>query len=176
MLAPVTGAGQREGTVVANIALRPIEDSDLDAVFDQMRDPESVRMAAFTHEDPDDRAAFDAHMAKVRKSPDATTFAVTADGRLVGTAAGFVIEGDTEITYWIDRAFWGQGIGGRTLALLLDAVAVRPLFARVASDNVRSFTMLRKAGFAVTGTETSYANGRHAEIEETILRLDGPAG
>jgi hypothetical protein len=27
------------------IALRPVEDADLDALFDQMRDPEAVRMA-----------------------------------------------------------------------------------------------------------------------------------
>ncbi|TVZ05396.1 hypothetical protein EAS64_12625 [Trebonia kvetii] len=37
---------------MAFIALRPIEDTDLDALFDQMRDPESVAMAAFTAEDP----------------------------------------------------------------------------------------------------------------------------
>jgi RimJ/RimL family protein N-acetyltransferase len=30
------------------IALRPVADADLDALFDQMRDPESVWMAAFT--------------------------------------------------------------------------------------------------------------------------------
>jgi hypothetical protein len=46
---------------VTVVALRPVEDSDLDALFDQMRDPESVRMAAFTAEDPGDRRAFDAH-------------------------------------------------------------------------------------------------------------------
>jgi hypothetical protein len=49
---------------MATIALRPIEDADSDALFEQARDPESVRMAAFTHEDPDDRAAFDAHPAQ----------------------------------------------------------------------------------------------------------------
>ena len=38
----------------------------------QMRDPEGVWMAAFTPEDPDDRNAFDAHMATVRRSPDIT--------------------------------------------------------------------------------------------------------
>jgi hypothetical protein len=27
------------------VALRPVDDSDLDALFEQMRDPESVRMA-----------------------------------------------------------------------------------------------------------------------------------
>ena len=47
------------------VALQRVEDSDLDALFDQMRDSESVRMAAFTAEDPDNRSAFDAHMARV---------------------------------------------------------------------------------------------------------------
>ena len=57
---------------MAVIALRPVADEDLDALFEQMRDPEGVRMAAFTTEDPDDRNAFDAHMARVRSSPDIT--------------------------------------------------------------------------------------------------------
>ena len=72
------------------VALRPVEDSDLDALFDQMRDPESVRMAAFTTEDPDNRSAFDAHMARVRSSPELTHRAVTCDGQLVGSIASFV--------------------------------------------------------------------------------------
>ena len=71
--------------VVAEVALRPIDDSDLDALFEQMRDPESVWMAAFTAENPDDRSAFDVHMAKVRTLPGATTRAVTVDGRLAGS-------------------------------------------------------------------------------------------
>ncbi|SDY66948.1 Protein N-acetyltransferase, RimJ/RimL family [Amycolatopsis xylanica] len=157
---------------MAEVALRPIEDADLDAIFEQMRDPESVRMAAFTAKDPDDRAAFDAHMAKIRSAPGVTNRAVTLDGRLVGTIAAFVIEGDTELTYWIDRSVWGQGVAGRALALLLDLVPVRPLHARAASDNVGSLRVLQKAGFAVVGTDVGYANARGAEIEETILRLD----
>jgi RimJ/RimL family protein N-acetyltransferase len=161
---------------VTDVALRPIDDSDLDALFEQMRDPESVRMAAFTAKDPDDRAAFEAHMAKVRSSPEGIMRAITADGRFVGSIASFVLDGDTELTYWIDRSFWGQGIASRALALLLEMVPVRPVFARAASDNIGSLTVLRKAGFAVVGTEISYANARGTEIEETILRLDsGPA-
>jgi hypothetical protein len=79
---------------MAGVALRPIED----AVFDEMRGPESVRMAAFTAENPDDRAAFDAHMAKIGRTPGVTRRAIALDGRLVGTVASFVIEGDTEVT------------------------------------------------------------------------------
>ena len=160
------------GTLVTEVALRPIEDSDLDALFEQMRDPESVRMAAFTAEDPDDRAAFDAHMARVRALPEVINRVVTVDGRLVGSIASFVIEGDAEVTYWIDRSFWGQGIASRALALLMESVPVRPVFARVASDNLGSLKVLQKAGFAITGTVVSFANARNAEIEETILRLD----
>jgi RimJ/RimL family protein N-acetyltransferase len=157
---------------VTVIKLRPIVDTDLDALFDQMRDPESVRMAAFTADDPDDRSAFDAHMAKVRSLPDVTTRAVVCDGQLVGSIAAFVVDGETEVTYWIDRAVWGRGIAGRALELLMDLVPVRPLYARAASDNAGSLRVLQKAGFEIIGTENSFAPARKGKIEETILRKD----
>jgi inner membrane transporter RhtA len=155
-----------------DVALRPVEDADLDALFEQMRDPESVRMAAFTAGDPDDRPAFDAHMARVRSSPDITMRAVICDGQLAGSVASFVSEGQTEVTYWIDRPAWGRGIASRALELLLQLVPVRPVHARAASDNIASLRVLRKAGFTVVGTESSYAPGRKGHIEETILRLE----
>jgi RimJ/RimL family protein N-acetyltransferase len=154
------------------IAIRPVEDADLDALFDQMRDPDSVRMAAFTPDDPDDRSAFDAHMARVRSSPGITHCAVTCDGQLVGSIAAFVVEGETEVTYWIDRAAWGRGIASKALELLMGLVPVRPLHARAASDNAGSLRVLEKAGFTVVGTENSFAPGRNSNIEETILRRD----
>ena len=157
------------------VALRPLQESDLDAVFAQMRDPESVAMAAFTAEDPDDRERFDAHMAKVMSSPDSANFAVTWGGRLVGSISSFVLDGDTEITYWIDRSVWGRGIASRALALLLEIVPVRPLRARAASDNAASLRVLEKAGFRAVDTEISYASARRAEIEETILVLEQSA-
>ncbi len=154
------------------IAIRPVDDADLDALFDQMRDPESVWMAAFTPDDPDDKSAFEAHMAKVRSSPDTTLRAVTCDGQLVGSVGSFIVDGETEVTYWIDRASWGRGIASRALELLMDLVPTRPLHARAASDNVASLRVLQKAGFKTIGTETSFAPGRRGHIEETILRKD----
>ncbi len=125
---------------MADVALRLIDDADLDALFDQMRDPESVQMAAFIVTDPNDREAFDTHMSRLRTSPD------------------IILR-------------WGQGIASQALALFLDTVPVRPLYARAASDNIGSLRVLRKAGFVIIGTETSYAAARKTEIEETILRL-----
>lgn len=154
------------------VALRPVADDDLDALFDQMRDPESVWMAAFTSEDPDDRDAFDSRMARLRASPDIILRAITSDGRLVGSIGSFVLEDETEVTYWVDRAFWGRRIAGQALSLLLELVTVRPLHARAASDNTGSLRVLHRAGFRTTGTEISFARARNAEIEETVLRLD----
>jgi Acetyltransferase (GNAT) domain len=125
-----TGMTQWEGVAVADVVLREIEDGDLDRLFEQMRDAESVRMAAFVSRDPNDREAFDAHMARVRSAPGTRNRAITRDGHLVGSIASFVIEGDTEITYWIDRSVWGQGLASTALTLFLQEQQIRPLHAR----------------------------------------------
>lgn len=151
--------------------LRPVHESDLDVLFRQQSDPESVRMAAFTPEDPDDRQRFDAHMVRVMGSPETTLRAITSNGDLVGSISSFVVEGRTEVTYWIDRADWGRGIASEALALFLEIVRTRPLYARAASDNAGSLRVLEKTGFRIIDTEVSYAPARAAEIEETILQL-----
>ena len=154
------------------IALRAVDDGDLDDLFRMMNDPESIRMAAFTREDPADRGKFDAHQHRIRTDPEIIYRAISCDGKLAGTIASFVMEGDTEITYWLDRPFWGHGIASEALRLFLTVVPARPLHARVASDNTSSRRVLAKAGFREVGTEISYATGRGTEIEETVLVLD----
>ena len=157
---------------MSQIGLRAVRDDDLNAIYDQMRDPVAVRMAAFTADDPDDRAAFDAHFVRVRTDPEILMFAITVDGELAGTVASFPVGDDTEITYWVDRAWWGRGVATRAVELLLELVPVRPVMARAASDNAGSLAVLRKVGFRAVGKEVAFANARGAEIEETVLRLD----
>ncbi len=166
----VTGGVLQSG--MASIVLRSVHDSDLDAIFVMQQDAEAVRMAAFTAPDPTDRAAFDAHMARIRTSPDVSVYAITLEDELVGTAGAFVMEGEREVTYWVDRARWGRGIATAALAELIAREPVRPLFARAASANAGSIAVLGKNGFVEIGRERSYASGVNAEIEETIFRLD----
>jgi hypothetical protein len=52
-----------------NVSLRPLEDRDLDTIYQQVSDPESVRMAAFTAEDQTDRRAFLNRMSRLRADP-----------------------------------------------------------------------------------------------------------
>lgn len=157
---------------MATVALRAIENSDLDAIFAMEQDPEAVRMAAFTAPDPTDRVAFDDHMARIRTSPDVSCYVITDRGEFVGTAATFLMEGNREVTYWVDRSQWGRGIATAALAQLITREPIRPLFARAASANAGSAAVLKKNGFVETGRERSFAAGVGAEVEETIFRLD----
>ena len=155
-----------------NIALRPLVDDDLDAIFEQMKDPESVRMAAFTPEDPADRQACLARRSRIRADPSVVERVIEADGTFAGTIASFEIDGEREVTYWIDRALWGRGIASAALQSFLSTSTERLLFARAASDNAGSLRVLEKAGFRRIGVDRGFARGRGEEIEEVILRLD----
>ncbi|MFJ4683555.1 GNAT family N-acetyltransferase [Streptomyces sp. NPDC088789] len=154
------------------VTLRPVHDSDLPVFYRQMNDPESLRMAAFTPEDPADRDAFDAHWRRIRAADGILNRTVLADGDVVGSAAVYGNPGAREVTYWIDRAYWGQGIATDALRLLLAEEPERPLHARVASDNAGSLRVLRKCGFRVTGRDRGFARARGEEIDETVLTLE----
>jgi RimJ/RimL family protein N-acetyltransferase len=154
------------------VELREVHDSDLPVFFRQMNDPEALRMAAFVPKDPADRGAFDAHWAKIRSSSDVVR-TVLADGDVVGSAAVYGVPGEREVTYWVDRAYWGKGIATAALGALLTEVPERPLYARAASDNAGSLRVLEKCGFRAVATASGYASARGAEIEETVLLLEG---
>lgn len=92
------------------IALRPLADADLDALFVWESDPRAVEMAAFTRADPSDRSAFDAHYERVRSEPSNMLLAIEDDGEFVGTIGSYTLEEKREVTYWIAPARWGQGL------------------------------------------------------------------
>ncbi|MDG4863368.1 GNAT family N-acetyltransferase [Streptomyces sp. T-3] len=156
-----------------NISLRPVHTSDLPVFFRHMSDPESNQVAAFTAKDPTDRAQFDAHWERVLASSDNVTRTVLADGDVVGHAAVYGEPGEREVTYFIDRYYWGRGIATAALAALLVEVPERPLYARTAADNTGSVRVLSKCGFVVTAQDRGFANARGEEIDELVLRLDG---
>ncbi len=166
------GSGSMEAGDM-EVALREVHDSDLPVFFRQMNDPDSLRMAAFTAKDPADRDAFDAHWSRIRSSPDVVLRTVLVDGDVVGSASVYGDPGEREVTYWIDRAYWGRGIATRALKALLAEVPERPLHARAAADNAGSRRVLEKCGFRVTAHDRGFANARGAEIDELVLTLDG---
>lgn len=154
------------------VVLREVHDSDLPVFYRQMNDPEAARMAAFTTEDPADWDAFEALWQRIRSSADIAR-TVLADGDVVGSAAVYGEPGEREVTYWVDRAYWGRGVATAALRGLLADVPERPLYARAAADNTGSLRVLEKCGFRVSVTTRGFANARGEEIDEVVLMLEG---
>lgn len=156
---------------MSHIDLRAIDDDDLDAVFEMMRDRDSIAAAAFTAEDPDDRAAFDVWIARQRTDPDVAYFVVTEQGGFAGTIAAFTIEGDREVSYWIARHAWGRGVATEALRLLVSREPERPLFARAAAHNAGSIAVLEKNGFTELSRDVDFAPGLGRDTEEIVFTL-----
>jgi len=153
------------------LKLRPSEPSDLEFFFQFQLDKEAGYLAAFTPKNPTDKDAYFEKYTKHMNDPAINMQTILVDDTIAGSIAKFELEGDTEVTYWIDRRFWGKGIATAALKTLLAIENTRPVFGRVAFDNYGSQKVLEKCGFVKIGTDKGFANARQAEIEEFIYKL-----
>lgn len=155
------------------IVLRDVVDSDLPIFFEQQQDEGANWMAAFTAKDPADREAFMAHWARIRGDESNVIQTILYDGRVAGSVSSYLEEpGRPEVTYWLGREYWGQGIATRALTAFLERMTTRPVYARAAKDNTGSLRVLGKCGFTIIGEGRGFANARGAEVEEYLLRLE----
>lgn len=155
-----------------DIKLRPTEVSDLETLFQIQLDEEANYQAAFTSKDSQNKEAYLAKYTRLLSDPAVNNQTIIVDTVIAGSIAKFVMEGDAEITYWIDKKFWGQGVATKALKDLLIIEKTRPVFGRVAFDNLGSQKVLENCGFIRIGTDKGFANARQTEIEEFIYRLD----
>jgi RimJ/RimL family protein N-acetyltransferase len=129
---------------VSEVHLRAVVDEDLPSFFEQQREPEAIRMAAFPARD---RPAFDAHWAKIRADETAVIRTVVVDGEVAGNMVCFGPPDERQVGYWLGRGFWGRGVASRALAAFLGQFTERPLHAHVAKHNTGSIRVLEKCGF-----------------------------
>jgi RimJ/RimL family protein N-acetyltransferase len=156
-------------TADEGVRIRPAERGDLPRIYEMQLDPESNRMAGTI---PRIGEAFDAHWAKVLADPAVTARVILVGEALVGLVSCFARDGQDQVGYWIDRAYWGRGIASRALDLLLREVFKRPLVATASTSNRASLRVLEKGGFVVEKVYLAPADDRHAEAEvaELVLR------
>src|SRR5882757_2055494 len=114
------------------VRLRSVEDRDLDVFFDQQADPVAVEMAAFPARDKDQ---FAAHRAKLRADDSLFVRTVVADGVVAGNMGSWRENEQQLLGYWFGREWWGRGVATQALALFVDEVSIRPLYAHVVEHN-----------------------------------------
>jgi RimJ/RimL family protein N-acetyltransferase len=154
--------------VIPAVRLRSVEDRDLDVFFDHQEDPRAVEMAAFSARDQDQ---FAAHWAKVRADDTKVVRTIVADG-LVGNIGSWQENGQQLLGYWIGREYWGRGVATQALALFVDEVSIRALYAHVAVHNVDSIRLLDKCDFRRDRVQEAKAHAPDDGIEEFIFVLN----
>ena len=154
-----------------NITLIVTEKNDLNAFFQFQLDKEANYLAAFTAKDPNDKTAYLEKYTKLLTEPTVNMRTIKVNDVIAGSVSKFVMENAAEITYWIDRNFWGQGVATTALKEFLKTEQIRPIYGRVAFDNYGSQKVLEKCGFVKIGKDRGFANARQSEIEEYIYKL-----
>lgn len=155
-----------------NIHLRKTTTSDLDTLFIFQRDPDANHLAAFTSLNPSDKTAYIQKYTPFLTDPTINMQTILLDDTIIGSIAKFEIQQEAGITYWIDKAYWGQGIATQVLQTFLTTEPARPIYGHVAFDNIGSQRVLEKCHFIRIGTDKGFANARQTEIEEYIYKLD----
>ena len=129
------------------VSLRPVHPSDMEVFFEQQLDLEANEMAAFTAKDPTDQETFQAHWDKIQADPTITIWTILYKKQIAGYILSHGWFGNPEVSYWIGKEFWGQGVTTQALRLFLEESETRPLYARVAKDNIASTRVLLNAVF-----------------------------
>jgi [ribosomal protein S5]-alanine N-acetyltransferase len=154
------------------IQLRKSVIADLEFFFTFQLDPEANYLAAFTSKDPGDKTAYLQKYTKHLNDPTINNQTIIVKNIIAGSIAKFEMRGEAELTYWIDKKYWGRGIATKALTEFLKIENTRPIFGRTAFDNIGSQKVLEKCGFIKISQDKGFANARQAEIEEFIYRLD----
>ena len=153
------------------LALSITLEEELPVLYEFQTDPLANHLAAFTSKESADRNKYIERYSKFLVDPSIHMRTIKVNGEIVGSIAKYVMNGDAEITYWVDRKHWGKGIASAALHEFLKLETSRPLYGRTAFDNYGSQRVLEKNGFSKTGSDKGFANARQTEIEEFIFLL-----
>lgn len=114
---------------------------------------------------------------------DTFAFAVTADGRAVGSVGAFrqgnIHRQTAELGYYVAREVWGQGIMTEAARQICDYIFAETdiirIFAEPFAHNIGSCRVLEKAGFQLEGTlrQNAVKNGQVLDMKlYSLLRQD----
>ena len=157
-----------EDFVTPAVRLRSVDERDLVVFFDHQADPQAVEMAAFPARDKDQ---FAAHWARVRADDSVVARTIVVGGLVAGNIGSWQENGQQLLGYWLGRECWGRGVATQALALFVDEVSIRPLYAHVAVHNVGSTRVLEKCGFRRDRVQEAKAPAANDGIKEFIFVL-----
>ena len=120
---------------------------DLDTLFVFQQDEEGNHMAAFTPEDPNNKEAYMKKWTGIVENSSIDMQTIWEDDTLIGSVLHFTIGDETNVSYIIEKSYWGKGIATKALAQFIAQSDKAAFYARTAFDNFGSQKVLEKNGF-----------------------------
>ena len=161
-------SGRAPNPSTSAIVLRDVTEDDLPIFFEDQRDREGARMAAFTSRD---REAFTVHWTRLLGDETVITKTIVFDGEVAGNVVRFEYAGRREVGYWIGRRSWGRGVATAALSAFLAHDTTRPIYAGVAKHNTASIRVLEKCGFTVADDAPRDPDEHGDDVEFLLLEL-----
>jgi len=158
----VTGLRRdRLNLATERLALRPVELSDAQAMFDTYAsDPEAAKYMAFSvASDVAETVAFVERKVAELATGQSILWAIRFrnDEGLIGAIEVRLHGRDGDVGFIVGRPFWGRGIVPEALsavtAFARDELALARLTGRCDLENLRSARVFEKCGFASLGVE-----------------------
>lgn len=156
---------------MSTIQLRNTKHADLEQLFLFQLDEEACYLAAFMSKDHQDKDAYMIKFTKLLNDKTVNNYTILVNDVIVGSIAKYMMDGQAEITYWIDKQYWGQGIASTALSQFLEIETTRPIYGHVAFDNIGSQKVLEKCNFIKVGTSSGFSNKRNTNVEEYVYEL-----
>jgi RimJ/RimL family protein N-acetyltransferase len=166
---------RRDTTLVTErLKLRPLRDSDLDAIVANVGDYDIARMTTRIPHPYSEADGREFLVAQGRPSRS-INFAVEQASALIGVCSLFAMPLHSELGYWFAKSVWGRGIATETGRALLiygfDTLRLPLVNYRAFADNLASQLVAAKLGFRRVGTGVSHSLARGGEVAHIHLVL-----
>jgi aminoglycoside 6'-N-acetyltransferase len=184
-------APERLEVVRERVRLRPIVDTDLEAMVSYRGDAEVCRFLPFDPQTPEDIRARIGHLfggTSLEGERGGVVLAIEqrADGTVIGDLVLFHLDrdaGSAEIGWVVSPAASGRGLATEAVRALIDTAfevyGLRRLVARIDVENVRSLALAERVGMRREAhlVENEWFKGRWSdEIDYGILSREWAAG
>ena len=144
----------------SRLLLRPLLESDVQALFELDSDPEVSRYNLWeTHQNLKDTLAYIAEARARLERWEALEWGVELNGQLVGTVGLYSLDfnkGLAEIGYSLGRTYWGKGIATEAaqtaITFGIEVLSLREIWAESVEKNTASARVLEKLGFKLYAT------------------------
>jgi RimJ/RimL family protein N-acetyltransferase len=156
------------------VRLRPMTPDDYPRMVEFKNDVEYELLGGGDPPRPRTLAELTEFFDKLAKEPDRASFAIEADGTLIGDCGLHAFDqrsGTAELGIGIgDRAYWGRGYGREAVALLVDwgfrMHNLRKIWLTVYASNERAVRSYRAAGFVEEGRQRAHvwSAGRYEDL------------